>query len=85
MMMAKVFLHTKNSEEIDGVNEDREFARIPVEGEYLALSSLSDWYKVRLVVHTPFKCPYNAEVYAVKVDRRKIMAESWNKKSFYMK
>lgn len=75
----KVYLHTRDAENFDWNNENREFARIPVEGECLALSSSSDWYKVQLVVHTPFNCPYYAEVYAVKVDRNIVMTESWEK------
>jgi len=64
----KVFLHTRDMGKFNWVNEIREFARIPIEGEYLALNSNSGWYKVQLVVHTPFECDCNAEVYAVKVD-----------------
>lgn len=77
--MMKVFLHTRNIGEFNWINELREFARIPVEGEYLTLSSTSDWYKIQLVVHTPFECDCHAEVYAVKVDHDVVMKEALNK------
>ena len=77
--MMKVFLHTRDQGEFNWNNEHREFARIPVEGEYLTLHVTSEWYKVQLVVHTPFECQCNAEVYAVKVDHNLEMKEIWNK------
>lgn len=66
--MANVFLHTRpNSTGFDWTNDFREFARIPVVGEYLATDVTSRWYEVRLVVHTPFKADCEAEVYADEV------------------
>lgn len=64
----KVFLHTRPEGSTAWVNEHRDFARIPTVGEHLALSERSTWYAVQLVVHTPFPCECDAEVYAVEVD-----------------
>jgi hypothetical protein len=61
----KVFLHTRNRASWNWQNELRNFARIPIVGEYLTLDSESPWYQVLVVVHTPFECDCDAEVYAV--------------------
>ena len=66
----KVFLHSRNPKRRDWINEKREFARIPVVGEYVATSSDSAWSKVELVVHTPFPCEFDAEVYAVAANHQ---------------
>ncbi len=70
--MHKIFLHTHEKEKADWVNTIKEFGRIPLEGEYLAISVDSEWYQVELVVHTPFSEEMEAEVYAVKVDHGKV-------------
>ena len=63
----RVFLHTRDPEEKEGVNDFREFARIPVVGDYVALATDDPrYFKVVLVVHTPFPCDCEAEVYAIK-------------------
>jgi len=68
-MTIKVFLHTRDPKESEGNNEFIEFERIPVVGEYVSLQSADTlWYKVVLVVHTPFPCDCDAEVYAVGLD-----------------
>lgn len=67
--MTRVFLHTRDLHSIDWVNEFREFSRVPGLNEYVALAGDSDWYRVIVVVHTPFPCECDAEVYAVKVDQ----------------
>lgn len=67
-----VFLHTRASQERDWLNDSRDFARIPVVGEFVATSSSSPWYQVELVVHCPFECEFDAEVYAVEVDRHTV-------------
>jgi len=72
----KVFLHTRDPEEPEGINNFYEFARIPAVGEYVAISSDSPWFKVVLVVHTPFPCDCEAEVYAVKEDHNEVMEAS---------
>ena len=72
--MAKVFLHTKDSKDDDwNNNEFREFSRIPLLNEYIALDSNSEWYQIQLVVHCPFECSCDAEIYAIKVDYNGIM------------
>jgi hypothetical protein len=59
--MTKVFLHHK--EDGQWVNEERNFARLPCVGEYVALDTSSLYYRVYLVVHCPFETEYEAEVY----------------------
>ena len=73
----KVFLHTRSQGKYDWENEFRDFARIPVVGEYLALYVTSPWYQVQLVVHTPFKCDCEAEVYAVEVDHSEVKKQAF--------
>jgi hypothetical protein len=69
----KVFLHTRSRKQRDWLNEKYEFARIPMVGEYVATSSRSEWFQVELVVHTPFPCEFDAEVYAVEADHREVL------------
>lgn len=66
--MARVFLHTRKPGGADWLNESREFHRIPAVSEYLTRETDGPWYQVQLVVHTPFPCDCDAEVYAVEVD-----------------
>lgn len=63
-----VFFHTRSPGQRDWFNESRNFAKIPAVGEYVATATTSAWFRVELVVHTPFPCEFDAEVYAVKVD-----------------
>jgi len=72
----KVFLHTRDPKESECVNQFLEFARIPVIGEHVAISSDSPWFKVVVVVHTPFPCDCEAEVYAVKVEHLEVIKAS---------
>lgn len=70
--MAKVFLHTTDSldaEYPDWLNQEIEFSRIPVVGEYVCLSTDGSYYKVQAVIHTVSRDPsefdgLDAEVYA---------------------
>jgi len=71
--MCKVFLHLHDPRQANWTNQIYDFARIPNEGEYLTVSSDSTWYKVELIVHTPFSKDMDAEVYAVKVDHNDVM------------
>ncbi len=73
----RVFLHTRTEGMADWTNEYRDFARIPAVGEYLTLSSTSEWYEVQLVVHIPFDAECDAEVYAVQVDHMAVMSNSF--------
>lgn len=41
----KVFFHTRSPQQRDWHNEEREFDRIPVVGEYVATSSNSPWFR----------------------------------------
>lgn len=67
-----VFLHTRKPQGRDWTNESRDFGRLPVVGEFVATSSSSPWYQVELVVHCPFDCEFDAEVYAVEVDQHEV-------------
>ncbi|QTD40620.1 hypothetical protein [Sporosarcina sp. Te-1] len=69
--MRTVFLHLHDSGQANWNNVYFDFERIPVVGEYVGIKSDGDWYKVEMVVHTPFSKGMCAEVYAVKVDSQK--------------
>ena len=71
----KVFLHTRSPKQRNWLNEKRDFSHIPVVGEYVATSSDGPWFKVELVVHTPFPCDFDAEVYAVAADHLEVLKE----------
>lgn len=44
-----------------------QFGRIPMVGEYIAISNSVHWYKVVLVLHTPYLTEFDeAEVWCVK-------------------
>jgi len=84
----KVILHILTKEAANWVPADvnLDFARIPVEGEYLTVASGSPMYLVKLVVHTPFERESKAEVWAVEVDGTQgrynwEVAEEWSKKT----
>lgn len=69
--MRTVFLHLHDEGHANWNNIYFDFERIPVVGEYVTIKSDGDWYKVEMVVHTPFSKDMCAEVYAVKVDHHK--------------
>jgi hypothetical protein len=64
--MAKVYLHHKENDEGDWINEERQFTRVPCVGEHVALASNSLYYRVFAVVHCPFEADFEAEVYLHK-------------------
>lgn len=66
--MKPIFLHFHNKGSKDWINKKINFDRIPVEGEYLTIEHDGEWYKVEMVVHTPFSEEMSAEIYAVKVN-----------------
>ncbi|AUO08172.1 hypothetical protein NS115_01690 [Paenibacillus jamilae] len=70
--MPKVFVHTHDMGKANWENQYFDFGRIPVEGDFFALSSDSPWYQVELIVHTPFKEDLAAEIYGVKVEHEKV-------------
>lgn len=74
----KVFLHVRSQGKHDWVNKFYDFARLPVKGEYIAIETSSPWYEVQLVVHTPFPCDCEAEVYAVEVDHMEAKKQAFN-------
>lgn len=78
--MKPVFLHLHDEGEAKWLNKYSDFVRIPVEGEYFAIEYDGPWYKVELVVHTPFSFEMCAEVYAMKVDNLKEMKKKLNTK-----
>ena len=69
--MKPVFVHLHDEGEANFRNMLFDFGRVPVEGECLTVDFDSDWYKVEIVVHTPYSSEMCAEVYAVKVDHQK--------------
>jgi hypothetical protein len=73
----KVLLQTRSEGNFDWNKEIRQFVQIPFVGEYVALTTNSAWYKVQLVVHTPFPCDYDAEVYAVEVDSLELTKQAF--------
>ncbi|MER1958813.1 MAG: hypothetical protein ABS942_15625 [Solibacillus sp.] len=75
--MKKVFVHLHNEGEVNWINEYYHFDRIPSEGEYLATEFNGDWYKVALVVHTPFTEEMSADIYAVKVNHSEEMKKKF--------
>lgn len=67
----KVFLHTRSYGKVNWTNVGREFGRLPVVGEYVALEddSQQTLYRVLVVVHCPIEdAEYQAEVFAVKIN-----------------
>ncbi|WP_406945747.1 hypothetical protein ACJA3J_05725 [Halobacillus sp. SY10] len=76
--MAKVFLHIHDEGESNWENLYYDFGRVPTESEFLATSNDSEWYKVELVVHTPFSAELEAEVFAVKVSQREVKRDKLN-------
>lgn len=74
----RVWLHTRSNGKFDWRNEFRDFARIPVIGEYVAWDSSSPWFEVQLVVHAPFKgSNCKAEVFAVEVDHNVVKHQAF--------
>ncbi|WP_293304993.1 hypothetical protein [Microcoleus sp. PH2017_22_RUC_O_B] len=73
-MSMKVFFHTRSPQERGwSNNETPKFAQIPIVGEYVATAIDSPWFCVQLVIHTPFDCEFDAEVYAVAADRNEVL------------
>ncbi|MEG4589716.1 hypothetical protein QUA54_31545 [Microcoleus sp. MOSTC5] len=65
----KVYVYTHDFEEGGKENPKKiHFARIPVIGECIVLSNNPNWYKVVLVLHTPYMAAdADAEVWCVKI------------------
>jgi hypothetical protein len=76
--MKPVFLHVHSPGKSDWENQSFNFGRVPTEGEYITIASDSEWYKVELVLHTPFSEEMCAEVYAIKVDGKKELRNKVN-------
>lgn len=67
----------KNADADVWESDTRHFDRVPVAGEYLALSRDGDWYMVKSVVHMAFPLDYDAEIYCVKVDDKSALRRSF--------
>ena len=64
--MVKVFFHYKTLESPEWQNEERLFTRVPVVGEYVALSWSAEFHRVYAIIHCPFEgSHFDAEVYSV--------------------
>jgi hypothetical protein len=62
--MAKVFVHYRDRDSGgEWVNLSLEFVRLPIVGEYVAISETSEWLRVYAVVHCPFPASFDAEIY----------------------
>jgi len=72
----KVFVHTLEQTGAGWKNEGRDFLRLPIAGEYIALESTGEWYRVTTVLHAPFPSEYDAEVYAVRDDHHEILRKA---------
>jgi hypothetical protein len=72
-MLVRVSTRKRGEHAIGGAL--RYFARLPVIGEFLALSSGGQLYQVEHLVHCPFPCGWSAEIFAVEVDHNAIMAQ----------
>lgn len=83
--MATVFVHLHNEGESIWINQNHDFERIPVENEYITIDCDSEWYKVELVVHTPFCDEMSAEIFAVRVDHNKEMKKKVKNQSSTMR
>ncbi len=66
--MTQVFLHWIDTPDGEWQNEHREFSSVPTIGEHVALNTSSAYYRVTLIVHTPFPCDCDAEVYTIRDD-----------------
>jgi hypothetical protein len=76
--MVKIFFHTRTSGKKDWDNRELEFSRVPSVGEYVCLETTDEnYHQVELVVHTPFHCPYDAEVFAVAENHMEAMKSSF--------
>ncbi|MEG4989789.1 hypothetical protein QUB08_29210 [Microcoleus sp. BR0-C5] len=66
----KVFLNICDPDEDEKENRKKlHFGRVPVVGEFIAISDSVDWYKVVAVLHTPYFTQFDAEVFCVKIKR----------------
>ena len=74
-----VLVFFKDEAGTDWQNDTRNFDRVPVAGEYLALSRDGAWYEVKAVVHMAFPLDYDAELYCVKVEDRLALRQSFAK------
>lgn len=72
-----VLIFYKGSEDETWANDTANFDRVPNVGEYFTLSRDNDWYEVKAVVHMGFPLDYDAEIYAVKVEDKIALRQSF--------
>lgn len=66
----RVFFHYRSHGENVWNATELDMAQVPVIGEYVKLNATSPWYKVQIVVYTPFEGSTSAcEIFAVETDR----------------
>ena len=66
----RVFFHYRSHGESAWTATELDMAQIPAVGEYVTLFANSPWYKIQIVVHTPFESSDSAsEIFAVQTDR----------------
>ena len=73
----KVLVHTRHEGQVEWHSRLQSFVRLPVVGEFIAEQTGSDWYRVGVVVHTPYTEEYDAELYALKTDERSEMGKAF--------
>lgn len=65
----RVLFHYRSPGKADWTATELDMAQIPDVGAYVTLQANSPWYKVQIVVHTPFEGSSSAcEIFAVKTD-----------------
>jgi hypothetical protein len=66
----RVFFHYRSRGENAWTATELDMAQVPAIGEYVTLFANSPWYKVQIVIHTPFEGSGSAsEIFAVQTDR----------------
>lgn len=60
----EALVHLRPAPEQPWEHLDRTFVTQPRTGEYLAMDTISDWYLIDLVVHTPEDDQYDFEIFA---------------------
>jgi hypothetical protein len=66
----RVFFHYRSPDDDVWTATELDMAQVPVVGEYVTLHANSPWYKVQIVVYTPFEGSRTAcEIFAVKTDQ----------------
>jgi hypothetical protein len=74
-----VLIFFKAADDAEWQSDTVNFDRVPNVGEYFTASRDGDWYEVKAVVHMGFPLDYDAEVYAIKVENKIALRQSFGK------